>query len=544
MKKLLTILFAVALGLNLSAQVPNYVPTDGLVAWYPLDGDLTNEVNLDESSLLIGGSFVPGQANDAEGALSFSANSWAEIHPLIGTTETLTVHLWINEGTNPPNEIQTALYLGQEGFLGDTTTSLDISRDRVNFPGNGRLRSNLNYDFGHVGFDELDGGWVHVLTVFDSGGLSIYRNGLLQQSTTASVSGISINGTSTLGAGHVGTNSEPFNFCHCALDNIGIWNRALTEEEILALYNAPAPAPGCTDPTACNFNDEANIEDDSCIYPLFGDDCEDGGAACGEGTIWDANIQACVVSEFCQEDLDGDGVIGINDLMELLSSFGTMCEEPETAEFSCGNPMNYHGYDYATVQIGEQCWFAENLRNEHYANGDAIPGELSNSEWQNADDTNLGAQAIYSNDESNLANYGRLYNWYALDDARGLCPSYWHVPTDGEFMTLEMELGMSESEANSQGWRGTDQGTQMKSSPGDNPSWNGTNTSGFLGLAGGHRLFNGTFDLGGYNGYFWSSYALGEFPWYHGLDSGHTEVYRTNDTPRYGFSVRCLKDTE
>ena len=46
--------------------------------------------------------------------------------------------------------------------------------------------------------------------------------------------------------------------------------------------------------------------------------------------------------------------------MELLSSFGTMCEEPETVEFTCGDPMNYHGYDYATVQIGEQCWFAEN----------------------------------------------------------------------------------------------------------------------------------------------------------------------------------------
>ena len=50
--------------------------------------------------------------------------------------------------------------------------------------------------------------------------------------------------------------------------------------------------------------------------------------------------------------------------------------------------------------------------------------------------------------QSNLADYGRLYNWYAVDDARGLCPSGWHVPTDGEFMTLEMELGMSESEAN------------------------------------------------------------------------------------------------
>ncbi len=76
---------------------------------------------------------------------------------------------------------------------------------------------------------------------------------------------------------------------NCRFSEVGIWNRALTEEEILALYNAPAPAPGCTDPTACNFNEEANIEDDSCVYPLFGEDCETGGAACGEGTIWDSD---------------------------------------------------------------------------------------------------------------------------------------------------------------------------------------------------------------------------------------------------------------
>ena len=129
-----------------------------------------------------------------------------------------------------------------------------------------------------------------------------------------------------------------------------------------------------------------------------------------------------------------------------------------------------------------------------------------------------------------------------MDDARGLCLSGWHVPTDGEFMTLEMELGMSESEANSDGWRGTDQGTQMKSSPGDNPSWNGTNTSGFSGLAGGHRLFNGTFDLGGYNGYFWSSSLLGSDAWDRELFIGFTEVARSNSYLRYGFSVRCVRD--
>ena len=539
MKKLLTILFAVALGLNLSAQVPDYVPTEGLVAWYPLDGDLTNEVNLDESSLLIGGSFVPGQANDAEGALSFSANSWAEIHPLIGTTETLTVHLWINEGTNPPNEIQTALYLGQEGFLGDTTTSLDISRDRVNFPGNGRLRSNLNYDFGHVGFDELDGGWVHVLTVFDSGVLSIYRNGLLQQSTTASVSGISINGTSTLGAGHVGTNSEPFNFCHCALDNIGIWNRALTEEEILALYNAPAPAPGCTDPTACNFNEEANIEDDSCVYPLFGEDCETGGAACGEGTIWDSSLQSCVGFDECPSDLNDDGIVGINDLLSLLSDFGMECP-PEMAEWTCGDLMNYHGYDYATVQIGEQCWFAENLRTELYQNGDSIPNPIDCPEWSSV---MVGARCDIDNDAGNVEFFGRLYNWFSTNSSYGLCPNEWHVPTDGEWIELEVELGMSLGQAQGTYYRGTDQGDQLKSQA----NWNGSNSSGFEAVSTGYRgpylgceyspVTSGT--------WFWTSTGNGSLAVGRGLSAEETGIVRmTSYQLRNGFSVRCLKDTE
>ena len=144
---------------------------------------------------------------------------------------------------------------------------------------------------------------------------------------------------------------------------------------------------------------------------------------------------------------------------------------------------------------------------------------------------------------ANLADYGRLYNWYAVDDSRGLCPSGWHVPTDGEFMTLEMELGMSESEANGTGWRGTDQGTQMKSSPSDDPSWNGTNTSGFSGLAGGNRSFNGAFyEEDGYYGYFWSASADGAFAWHRRLNGGSTEVERVHNYLQKGFSVRCVRD--
>ena len=143
---------------------------------------------------------------------------------------------------------------------------------------------------------------------------------------------------------------------------------------------------------------------------------------------------------------------------------------------------------------------------------------------------------------ANLGNYGRLYNWYAVDDARGLCPSGWHVPTDGEYMTLEMELGMSSSEANSSGWRGTDQGAQMKASASDSPSWNGTNSSGFSALPGGYRDFNGYFDNGGnVAAHFWSSSPSGS-AWHRILSSGYGNVYRHLYDQRNGFSVRCVRD--
>ena len=119
----------------------------------------------------------------------------------------------------------------------------------------------------------------------------------------------------------------------------------------------------------------------------------------------------------------------------------------------CGDPVSYQGYDYATVLIGDQCWFAENLRNESYRNGDAIPTGLSDNEWSS---TTSGAVAIYGEDANcseyspdidacdpaqSLSEYGRLYNWYAVDEARGLCPSGWHVPTDGEWTVLTDFLG-------------------------------------------------------------------------------------------------------
>ena len=228
----------------------------------------------------------------------------------------------------------------------------------------------------------------------------------------------------------------------------------------------------------------------------------------------------------CASDSDGDGV---------CDEYYGPCDGLETVTFD--------EYTYDLIAIGDLCWFAENLRTEHYANGDVIHGELNLDEWEY---TTEGAQAIYNNDASNLADYGRLYNWYAVDDARGLCLSGWHVPSDEEFMELEMELGMSEAEVISTGLRGTNQGTQLKSSPGDNPSWNGTNTTGFSGLAGGMRNYvvGVDFVYEGSSGYYWSSSPWGtNHATNRQLRNESTGVVRTNiNDNRYGFSVRCVRD--
>ncbi|MDA0940910.1 MAG: fibrobacter succinogenes major paralogous domain-containing protein [Bacteroidetes bacterium] len=205
----------------------------------------------------------------------------------------------------------------------------------------------------------------------------------------------------------------------------------------------------------------------------------------------------------------------------------------------CGDPVSYQGYDYATVLIGDYCWFAENLRSENYENGDVIPSNLSDSDWEN---TTSGAVAVYGESASNLEAYGRLYNWYAGDDARGLCPSGWHVPTDSEWMTMEMALGMSEAEANDTGWRGTDQGTQMKTEYGWYDGGNGTNSSGFSGLPGGYRF--GNFQFAGYYGAWWSSSPDGIDAWYRVLDPSNEGVSRASFYPTLGMSVRCVQDAE
>ena len=232
------------------------------------------------------------------------------------------------------------------------------------------------------------------------------------------------------------------------------------------------------------------------------------------------------------------------------TTFGYTCA-PFFGE--CGDPVSYQGYDYATVLIGEQCWFAENLRNENYGNGDAIPTGLSDTDWEN---TSSGAVAVYGEGNSDcfedspdgdacdeawsLNEYGRLYNWYAVDDPRGLCPSGWHTPSDGEwdaltdFLDCEYECG----------WL-------MKSTSGWWDNSHGTNSSGFTALPSGLRRVYGPsppnyspFIGAGSSSYWWSSTSTGSLAWNRWLGMADNSLMRDPENPSQGYSVRCLRDSE
>ncbi len=253
-------------------------------------------------------------------------------------------------------------------------------------------------------------------------------------------------------------------------------------------------------------------------------------------------------------DPDNDGVCAENEVSGCTDSnaanFNPAATEDDgscvlAGPAQCGgaSTVTFDGHTYALVGIGTQCWFKENLRSDNYANGDSIPLILAGEPWGWP---MPGAQTYYDLAPNSLDTHGRLYNWFAVNDARGLCPVGFHAPSDVEWMTLETALGMTALQADSIGWRGTDQGAQLKVTSNSSPPWNGLNDSEFSALPGGYRwVSNGEFSALGTEAWFWTSTGTGSSAFYRALSTGSSAIYRNNseyNASGNGFSVRCVKD--
>ncbi len=193
------------------------------------------------------------------------------------------------------------------------------------------------------------------------------------------------------------------------------------------------------------------------------------------------------------------------------------------------------GNVYHTVKIGKQWWLKENLKTSRFQDGSFITEMESNSMWGNTLRARAPGWCYYQNNALNNPTYGKLYNWYAVDDHRNICPTGWHVPSDNELQVLIDYLGGAE-----------EAGGKMK----DIKFWKeliansaNDNSSGFSALPGGLRATNGQFSLLGRLGYFWSSTPCNEkvLAWVHYIYSNGS-CGRAPSVRICGCSVRCIKD--
>jgi uncharacterized protein (TIGR02145 family) len=243
--------------------------------------------------------------------------------------------------------------------------------------------------------------------------------------------------------------------------------------------------------------------------------------------------------------------VSISNYGSVLLPGNTTCQNELISVTGCGGQDSLLYYDryYSLVEIGGQCWFAENLATDKYSNGDLLGQDMplsgqNNSAWFNA---TSGMYSIANESLSNDVIYGKLYNWYAAVDGRGVCPIGWHTPSDCEWMFLEKSVGVALSELEFTGNRGGSAGNALKSTNGwSSPNTLANNLSGFSALPGGIRGEMAIPITLGYSGYWWAeSKNESNITNLHArkLQSSSTSIYRYQNMYTFsGLSIRCIKD--
>ncbi|MGB1075845.1 MAG: BspA family leucine-rich repeat surface protein [Flavobacteriales bacterium] len=288
---------------------------------------------------------------------------------------------------------------------------------------------------------------------------------------------------------------------------------------------------GCTDEAACNYAPEAATDDGSCSYSSYWFEDTDGdGLGDGTGVEWSCEAPSGYVATLadpCASD--------------FAVSFGFEGTEgcADDASASACFPVEYQGHYYDVVQIGHQCWFAENLRSTATSDGtmlDTISAESPNL-------INTPAWSAYDYSDSIAAIHGLLYNGIAVQEG-GLCPSGWHVGTDEDWLVLEHALGIDEPELlfasitpGESGWTEQERGEHADELK-DDLQWNGSNETGFSATPGGWRYYYGYIGLDG-TSQWWSpgfrSHQVRNFR----SNSDHINRFQVNNL-KYLHSVRCV----
>jgi uncharacterized protein (TIGR02145 family) len=543
--------------------VPSYVPTNGLVGWWGFNGNAQDGSGNGNHGTVNGATLTTDRFGNQNSAFNFDGvDDWIQVDDDATLRPNhITISAWIYVNTPTINPIVTKTRIGNP-FGPDGGEQYCIFQSPYNYQntaGSFQIKRNGGCQNGGVGWYRIfqtnlpfsTGQWQHIVGTYDGDTMKLYNNGLLsgfQVPPSGPIDNCS-NGTFNIGRGWVN-----YDFYNGKMDNLGMWNRALTQQEITNLYNAQFPTQTSLCLPTLTTNSPISIGIDSVI--VGGNILNDGGSSIVLRGVCYSTTPNPNMGNMRTED--GSGVGSFTSILRNLSPtmtyyarsyaknsngvvvYGnevTFTTLPLLGQPCPGTPTvtDIDGNVYNTVQIGNQCWTQSNLKVSKYRNGDNIPTGLSDTAWQN---TTAGAYAIYANDSVNDGLYGKLYNHYAVMDTRGLCPTGWHVPTDGEWTTLETFLGGSSVAG------GALKSTATQPTPGGwlSPNTGATNSSGFSAGPGGLRLSDGVFYYVGYDGWWWSSSLSGTSAWDRLLNFNYFNIFRYNDNRSIGFSVRCLRD--
>ncbi len=556
MNHFFTLLLA-AFCLTAVGQVPDYVPTGGLVGWWPLDGDgidhSANEYHGTLSDAVQVGENRYGQVGsalvfDGESAMVSISHS-----SLLNLSEDFTISSWIYS-INPPVGGASHTIVAKRGWPDDVSVPYNVSIN-YQYEANSHKKPLFGSKVNSFTFRESmtaieNDTWHHLLISYASPELKFYLDGIELESFQLSQAERADN-LKPLQIGGWGASDE---FFEGSIDDVGIWNRALTDLEIFALHMGNPLTMGCTNIDACNFDPEANSDDGSCLYlDACGEcggngtlgcidsyacnfnseaTCDDGGCdysccpgpgCCGAGTTWNWQTSECDVAN--PSDSNFDGCVQLNDLLDLLTAYGD-CGAEESA-WQCGDPLEYQGYDYETVQIGEQCWFAENARYLPFVSP-------SNLGWEDDGGAHAyvagyeGTSVEEAKTQSEYEEYGTLYNFVSVQESV-MCPQGWHVPSLSEWDVLKGSIGISSA-------------YKLKSAP---PVWDGTNELGFNAIRAPVRTSNGSFtDYSKAD--FWTSTSIedSDNAWGQELNTGDDTFTDDPNGKGSGNPIRCIKDSE
>ncbi len=258
-----------------------------------------------------------------------------------------------------------------------------------------------------------------------------------------------------------------------------------------------------------------------------------GGNVTGEsitskGVVWSTTINPTIALTTKTIQGAGSGVFSssLTGLAEA-NRYYVRAYAQNSAGTSYGSQINFLTPGPFGVTIGTKIWSNRNLEVTTYRNGDPITFASNATEWNNAKNAGTGAWTYYNWDAANGVTYGKLYNWFAVNDSRGLAPSGWHIPTKAEYTILATSYTSS----------------SLKSTTSDWGSGVGTNSTGFTGLPGGSINNNGGFADKETSGWFWTSD-------FESAANAHFRLLHTNAgfvdlggfSKAYGMSVRLVKD--